>query len=245
MRHTNLALIAALQLTPLQAGLSLNDQKILEVRVSKHTPTRLSVQDDIIQDLIVYPQLIAGHVVTDSLMHKAGHVFIIPEDLPQPFHLTIMTQKGKVQDLKIIPSVSGEAPIVLTQPVADHKARDADQHHRKKLEAAMSAALQGFLPPGFEKIPWPSTSEIQGEVEKTRVSAYRHKAYRLEVYTLDNRGDREISLSPSMFLGPSDVAVVFDQSSLAAGGQVRLAILHQDRPVSSPRPISLTNNRKG
>jgi hypothetical protein len=243
MRKINRGLLAFLQLGPLHAAVHLNDQQTLEIVIPQDSLTRLSVQEDVIQDIFVYPQMIGGHLVQDSLqLHKAGHVFIAPEQMSQPFYLTVMTQKGKVQDLKVIPGSHGSGPVILMVAVPDRQKEIAKQHHQKRQEAALMAALQGFVPPDFHKVSFEKTSEEPGDIQKIQVEAYVNQSSRIDVYTLDNRRDREIFLTPALFLGPSDLAVVFDGSSLPAGGQVRLAILRQgiSSPSASRKPISLT-----
>lgn len=248
MRKTSLYLLALFQAGYLQAAVHLNDQKTLEIKVPQHRLTRLSVQEDVIQDIFVYPQMIDGHLVQDSLqLHKAGHVFIAPEQLSQPFYLTVMTQKGKVQDLKVMPGSHSSGPVILTVPVPDLSAQETKKHHKRRLEAALMAALQGLTPPNFSKSSFENSSQEQADVQKTQVEAYQGQSHRIDVYTLDNRGDKEIFLTPSLFLSPSDLAVVLDDSSLPAGGQIRFAILRKgmQSAASSPKPISLTLNHQG
>lgn len=247
MRRTNKAIMALLSIMPLQAAVHLNDQKTLEIKVPQHSLTRLSVQEDVIQDIFVYPQMIGGHLVQDSLqLHKAGHVFIAPDVLTQPFYLTVMTQKGKVQDLKVMPGSHGSGPVILTIAVPDKRVEVEQQHNKKRLESALMAALQGLTPPNFSKVSVENVSEESNDVQKTHVEAYRSSSACIDVYTLNNSSSREIFLTPVLFLGPSDLAVVFDQPSLTPGGQVRLAILRQGMSISSSsKPLSLTQNHKG
>ena len=208
----------------------------------------MSVHDDVIQDIFVYPQMLGGHLVQDSLqLHKSGHVFIAPEGLSQPFYLTVMTQKGKVQDLKVIPGAQSAAPIILTTAVPDQRVERAQQHQRKQQEAALVAALQGLTPPDFTKTAIEVTSEDQGKIGKRRVEAYLNQRYGIDVYVLENQSDREIFLTPELFLGASDLAVMFDAPSLPAGGHMRMAILRQRLPPQRAvlKPISLTQIHKG
>lgn len=252
MYKISTVLLGLLQITQLHAALHLNDQKTLDIPIPKRGLTRLSVQDDVIQDIFVYPQMIEGQAVQESLqLHKSGHVFLAPESLSQPFYLTIMTQKGKVQDLKIIPGSHSSGPVILAPPAPEVDPYQATRHHQKRMEAALMAALQGFSPPGFHKIPLDdeSRTEEQGEIQKTGVGIYQQKAYRIEVYILDNRGELELFLTPSLFLSASDLAVIFDQPSLKARGQVRMALLRKvispSSPSQGPLPLSLTKTHKG
>ena len=120
-------------------------------------------------------------------------------------------------------------------------AHDTTQASKKKLEAALTAAVLGLIPPGFTQDTLETTpgAQVSGDVHKTLVSRYHNMAYRLEVYTLEHQGSREIFLSPSLFLGPHDLAVVFDQTSLKAGDTVRMAILKKHRGMPSKVPPSL------
>ena len=115
------------------------------------------------------------------------------------------------------------------------------QASKKKLEAALTAAVLGLTPPGFTQDTLETTpgAQVSGDVHKTLVSRYHNMAYRLEVYTLEHQGSRKIFLTPSLFLGPHDLAVVFDQTSLKAGDTVRMAILKKHRGMPSKVPPSL------
>ena len=58
----------------------------------------------------VHPAEVQGHVQ----LHK-GHVFVAPQGLSvkNPLFITILTEDGIVQDLKLIPGGKKAAPIVL------------------------------------------------------------------------------------------------------------------------------------
>ena len=242
-------MLAALQTGTLHAALEMNDQKILEIPISGRGLTRLSVKDDVIQDIFVYPLLIDEISVRESLqLHKSGHVFIAPDGLSQPFYITVMTQKGQVQDLKLTPTPQPGGPLILTRPAPPVDPHTATRVHHQRLEAALMAAVQGVQPPGFQSLSLEPAPEDSGDIQKHPVIAYGRQYDRINVYELENTGDREVFLTPALFLSPSDLAVVFDQPSLPAHGKIRMAILHQVKSranTSAPHPLSLIPPHKG
>ena len=220
--------LAFLALTATAWGeVPLSESQIREVSISKTGLTRLSVKGDVIQDIFVYP-FMAGSVAMSEViqLHKSGHVFIAPEGLKEPFYLTVMTQKGQVQDLKLTPASQKNVPLVLTFPEREATPEEVLQKDRKILDAYLLAALQGLPPRGFTQKALTSPSVHQmGDLMVKPMSEYTSERYRLSVFELENRGDKDLSLMPEIFLSSEDLAVSFEQPVLEPQGKGRMAIL--------------------
>jgi hypothetical protein len=231
-----ISLIAGLlaSTAPVYGMVPMNDQQVMEASISNKGLTRLSVKGDIIQDIFVYPFMIGNVVTSESIqLHKSGHVFIAPDGIKEPFYLTVITQKGQVQDLKLSPSVQKSAPLVLTLPVPEDNPQEAAKESKKVLEKHLLAVLQGIPPRGFtagspEDVPPLKMGDLKG----TPSAVYTLGRERLAVYTLENTGEKNIMLMPEVFLSPSDLAVVFDNPILAPQHKIRVAILTELQPLS-------------
>jgi hypothetical protein len=144
MNKTSLIAGLLVSVMPAYAAVPMNDQQVMEVSISGKGLTRLSVQGDLIQDIFVYPFMVGEVVTHESIqLHKSGHVFIAPDGMKEPFYLTVMTQKGQVQDLKLSPSIQKAAPLVLSLPDPEVNREEAEKENRKILEKYVLAALQG------------------------------------------------------------------------------------------------------
>lgn len=213
-----------------QATVPMNDQQVMEVSISNKGLTRLSVKEDVIQDIFVYPFMVGDVVASESIqLHKSGHVFIAPDGIREPFYLTVITRKGHVQDLKLSPSVQKSAPLVLTLPAPEETPLEA----KKVLEKHLLAALQGIPPREFARV---STDDVpaldRGDIKAIVTAVYTLGQERVAVYELENTGEKEILLRPDVFLSPSDLAVVFDKPLLKPREKVRMAALSELQPFS-------------
>jgi TraK protein len=219
---------------PAYAVVPMNDALVMEAFVSNKGLTRLSVKGDIIQDIFVYPFMLGEVAVGDAIqLHKSGHVFIAPDGIKEPFYLTVITQKGQVQDLKLSPTVQKSVPLVLTLPEAVKDPDAALQQDRKVLDKYLLAALQGIPPRGFTAEALKASSPRQmGDLTLTPVTVYVSEQYRLSVYDLENTGERDMTLMPEIFLSSDDLAVVFERPVLAVQGKNRMVVLSQTQPVS-------------
>ena len=113
-------LLATTMAAHAHAGVPMNDNQVMEASISNKGLTRLSVKGDSIQDIFVYPFMIGNVVTGESIqLHKSGHVFIAPDGIKEPFYLTVITQKGQVQDLKLSPVTQKSAPLVLSLPAPE------------------------------------------------------------------------------------------------------------------------------
>ena len=233
-------LISCLVPFSVHGAIPMNDQQVMEASISNKGLTRLSVKGDIIQDIFVYPFMIGNVVTSESIqLHKSGHIFIAPDGIKEPFYITVITQKGQVQDLKLSPAVQKTAPLVLVLPSPEENPHDVAKESKIVLEKHLLSALQGIPPRGFitgslEDVPPLDMGDLKGALS----AVYTLGRERLAVYTLENTGEKEITLMPDSFLTSCDLAVVFDKVIILPQEKSRLAILSEIQPPSlmpSPR----------
>jgi hypothetical protein len=228
-------LLATTMAAHAHAGVSMNDNQVMEASISNKGLTRLSVKGDTIQDIFVYPFMVGNVVTSESIqLHKSGHVFIAPDGIKEPFYLTLITQKGQVQDLKLSPVTQKVAPLVLSLPAPEENMEETEKENRKILEKYVLAALQGIPPRGFKVLTFPDASGRKlGDIHLTPVASYTSSSHRLNVFDLENKGDKDIALMPEFFLSSDDVSVAFEKPTLLTQGKIRMVILSQAQPLSA------------
>lgn len=86
----------------------LDPSKVMEFKISKTGLTRISIDNDSIEDVYAYPA--EPDLITH---HKSGHVFVTPDELEIPVYLTVITRRGAAQDLRLIPISKKAEPILL------------------------------------------------------------------------------------------------------------------------------------
>ncbi len=234
----NMALVMLMGLMPVYGAVPLNDTAVMDVNISRKGLTRLSVKGDGIQDIFVYPVISGEVALQDAVqLHKSGHVFMAPEGIKEPFYLTVITQKGHVQDLKISPMTQQSVPLILTLPESPQDPHDALQQERNVLEKYLLSALQGIPPRGFTHLPLSDASSRQiGNLAVTPLHLYGSDRYLLSVYDLENTGEQDLTLMAESFLSSSDLAVVFERPVLTPQSKIRMVIVsprHEGLPVLS------------
>ncbi len=68
-----------------------DSKQLLEVAISKGGLTRITVENDGIEDIYAYPKEFADNIQH----HKSGHVFVVSDDLDKPFFVTLITKRGE------------------------------------------------------------------------------------------------------------------------------------------------------
>jgi len=244
-------LLATTMAAHAHAGVPMNDNQVMEASISNKGLTRLSVKGDSIQDIFVYPFMIGNVVTGESIqLHKSGHVFIAPDGIKEPFYLTVITQKGQVQDLKLSPVTQKSAPLVLNLPAPEENVEKTEKENRKVLEKYVLAALQGIPPRGFKVVTFPDDAGREvGDIHLTPVASYTSSSHRLNVFDLENKGDKDIALMPEFFMASNDLSVAFEKPTLMTQGKIRMVILSQNHPLSatqssiSTEPLVSTQER--
>jgi hypothetical protein len=93
----------------LAANYQMWDNKLLQMQISELGPTRLSMQDERIVDIFIYPEDAAKIV-----LHQSGSVFIVPNSDHKHVYLTVVGEAGSTQDLRMRFVFKQPVPILLT-----------------------------------------------------------------------------------------------------------------------------------
>lgn len=173
----------------------LDEMKVIEVPISQEGLTRIKVQEDRI--LHVFGN--EGDYVLET-DETQGQVFIRPklseEDLTsKSISLTLTTEGGHTQDLRLIPkSQTPEAIIlksdrVLKQELEKEKLYSAPLF-REEVEGLMKALQEERIPLGYKEMPinlitlnepYPRVREIQGEKLRGLIYHIQNKTQKVQV----------------------------------------------------------------
>ena len=111
-----LLLLVVLFSSEVQARIiTFDEHKLLQLRISSLGPTRISLREDKIRDVFFYPEKAAKVV-----LHNSGTVFVIPINssptdsaTADPLYLTLLSEEGKIQDLRLRMSFMQPEPLIL------------------------------------------------------------------------------------------------------------------------------------
>lgn len=156
-------------------GVDLAPEKVIALKIAQTGLTRVSVQDDKIQDIFVTPSEAASSIQ----LHQSGHVFVSAEGL-SPVSMTVITERGVVQDLRLTPVSQPPSPVILKErrplppPVSlQRPARTADEI------LADFVFRGGSL--GFDPVPSKGSRQGQGRVFEARRS-WGNGQFRVTLY---------------------------------------------------------------
>lgn len=203
-----------------QANTPLNPGEVLELPISKTGMTRITIGNDGIEDIYAYPTEYGDNISH----HKSGHMFVVAEGLNGPLYVTVLTKRGGVQDIKLIPESKRTEPIILSSENAEVNL----QKMQENAAAILVSFVQGIIPKGFYAIRIDEVS--RGHVGKSSLEAivestYQNDRYRVLVFKVKNIGQELVTLDNRMLWETRDVASAFDQSLLNPDESAKLFVI--------------------
>lgn len=189
----------------------LNPSEVLEFPISKTGMTRITINNDGIEDIFAYPTEYGDNISH----HKSGHILIVGESLNGPLYVTLITKRGGVQDLKLIPKSKRAEPIVLTYENAETRLQDLQEEAGRIL----TNFVQGIVAKGFYAISIDEVSREQlyfgkGSLEAIVENAYQNEHYRVLILKIKNVSSELVTLDNRVLWEARDLASAFDQSQL-------------------------------
>ena len=146
---------------------SLNDHSIIEVSISQNDLTRIAVKDDRILNVFGT----SGEYVLES-DEEQGQIFIRPTaPISKPLHLTLTTEKGHTQDLRLLPKNQAPETLLLEKEEEDIKPgkiraikvkgtismgsllKEPLPLMRGEVEELLTACQQERIPLGYKQVP--------------------------------------------------------------------------------------------
>lgn len=155
----------------------LNDLKVIEVPISQSGLTRITVKGDRISNVFG----VTGEYVMEPDETK-GQVFIRPmEPALNPISLTLTTEGGHTQDLRLVPkNQAPEALILKVEDEANAKENRAqtnslnDTITRNDIEELLYACAENRIPHGYREVPLEvpqphETHHLKREIQNTKL----------------------------------------------------------------------------
>lgn len=131
----------------------IDEKKVLEVPIPQGELTRIKVENDRILQVFG----LAGEYVLETDDHQ-GQIFIRPIEGLKPINLTITTEAGHTQDLRLIPK--DKPPQALILKVDTEIAQELEREKqasaplfREEVEELIHACQEGRIPLGYKEVP--------------------------------------------------------------------------------------------
>lgn len=197
----------------------LDSSQVLQFPISKEGITRISIENDGIDDLYAYPMEFADNVQ----QHKSGHAFVVAEDLTSPLFVTIITKRGIAQDLKLTPTSKKVEPILLKYENEETRMKEAEE------EAAsfLTSFVQGIVPAGFYSVHLEETSRSGGSLIATVETTHQNARYRVITYIVKSETGSALALDNRLLWDSRDLAASFDRSQLEGDQQAKLYVIQK------------------
>lgn len=202
--------------TPLDAS------KVIEFKISKTGLTRISIDNDSIEDVYAYPA--EPDLITH---HKSGHVFVTPDELEVPVYLTVITRRGAAQDLRLLPVSKKAEPILLKYEEAKKDSLPESASPQDASAHLLAQFMKGKVPDGFFSVAANEVSRGEGPVETILEKAYQNNQFRVLVFAVKNESPERHTLDNKVFWSKGDVALAFDHPTLAPQETAKLFVVQQ------------------
>ncbi len=131
----------------------LNDQQVIEVEISRQGLTRIKIQEDRILNVFG----VTGEYVME-VDEGQGQIFLSPmgPGSSNPISLTLTTEKGRTQDLRLTPKEKAPEALILqvqesSQDLAEKLAQSLPT--QQEIEELFQACQTGRIPLGYKLMP--------------------------------------------------------------------------------------------
>lgn len=204
---------------------SLNDLKVIEVPISQAGLTRITVKDDRIANVFG----VAGEYVMEA-DEDQGQVFIRPlEPAFNPISLTLTTEGGHTQDLRLIPKNQPPEALILKAARQEdvekiHPSLSRNDITRDEIEELLLSCAEGRIPVGYKNVAL--DIPISGE-EHHLISEIKNGKLRGLTYELKNLASIPWILTESGLAEKLDlevVAVLMPQKLLNPGERMHVYV---------------------
>lgn len=205
-----------IQAVPLDAG------RVLDFKIARSGMTRISVQNDSVEDVYAFPA--EPDLITH---HKSGHVFVTPDELDSVVYLTVITRNGIAQDMRLTPVAKRAEPILLDYHKPEPTPAEAQNLDREDAAVVMADFIKGIVPAGFYPIRLSEVSRGQGPTPAILVKSWQNARFRVLVFNLKNDTGETITLDNRVFWSHSDLASAFDRATLESEQTAQLFIIQK------------------
>lgn len=206
----------------------LNDLHVIEANISRQGLTRITVKDDRILNVFG----ITGEYVLET-DEEQGQIFIRPmgPGSMNPISLTLTTEMGHTQDLRLAPIDKAPEAIILQDEEASKeglaKKKAQSIASRDAIEALVQACQENRIPVGYKAMPLEILPQKAGT---------QHKEYRLirEIrgphlngltYKVNNTSHIPLIMAEQSFADPDVIAVSMPTKLINPGGSTYVYVV--------------------
>lgn len=187
------------------------DQQRTEIPISQDTYTRIGVQDDRIQ------QIFGAEGVFDiETDEDQGQIFLKPVNphLKKPVCLSIVTEGGLTQDLKLIPK-EGDAISILFKPALVQTTPPKLKSYKTTLLEFIKAIVEGDPNDSYEVKPLKACDrKLDPSLKLEPLKLYRGELYEGRKFKVTNVSQYPLTLSEDRLYRLRDVAISVSQVHL-------------------------------
>ena len=204
----------------------LADQRRIEAVISNHEINRIAVVHDRIRQVFGAEGAFAHEVDEDG-----GQLFIKPlkPQQTEPIHITVVTENGLTQDLKLTLADIGSETILLKQteavPPASQESKPLVYH--ESLIDLTQAMARGEEAAGFTRRNDGEDRDYPGGLQAKARVGYKGALWRGAVFDLYNPSDDALDLKEQDFAQSGDLAIALQTRRLKAKGCTRLYVVSQ------------------
>ncbi|MBP6952066.1 MAG: type-F conjugative transfer system secretin TraK [Alphaproteobacteria bacterium] len=212
------------------------DQQSTKVIISNTEQNRIAVLGDRIQQ--VFGAEGTFDVQSDE---EGGQIFLIvaktgfaptlqASSLAKPMTITIITEEGLTQDLKLVPK-SIESQSILFKPTLSLQEQPKEnrlQHAIQLLKALVrNEGLIGYIKTPFNRYSHTLCSRLTPfkSLKADLIMTYQGEKFEGKAYTLLNQGKEPIFLKESDFAHPGDMVLSLSKPLIQAGEQITLYVV--------------------
>ena len=198
------------------------DQHKTSIVIAQHQQTRIAVEDDRIQQIFGAE----GQLDVQSDEDR-GQIFLKPILAgTSPLFLTIVTENGLTQDLKLVPQDIEAQSIVFKPAVLEEKQSPVKKSRSSEIMQLLQAMRHGHPMDAYQKSPLSTVVHTsRPTVRLEPVCLYRGSTLTGRVYTLTNIHQHPVVVWEKTFAMPSDVAILIQDHLLLPKQQTRVFII--------------------
>ncbi len=217
------------------------DQQSTKVIISNTEQNRIAVLGDRIQQ--VFGAEGTFDVQTDE---EGGQIFLIvaktgfnsalqASSLVKPMTITIITEEGLTQDLKLVPQ-SIESQSILLKPTLSLQEQPKENRLQQSIQLLKALVrneeLVGYMKTSFAKQSHTPCSRLTPfkSLKADLIMTYHGEKFEGKIYTLLNQGKELLFLKESDFAHSGDMALSLSKSLIQVGEQINLYVVSR-RPL--------------
>lgn len=181
----------------------LNSHKVIDVSIAQEGFTRISVEGETIQHVFCHPASVEEYVK----LHAGGHIFVVGEGLKSPLHLSLVTDKGNTQDLKLTAKRKPIEPIILKAP--SKKLPDTET-----IPEILESFVKGHQSPDFKITGLNVLPREQESLKYYPLKSWIKGHHKIILWQVKNISEETIQLSPAMVRQKEDSGIILMQRDL-------------------------------